>query len=295
MLVTVFTPVYNREKSIRLVYESLQNQTCKDFEWLVINDGSWDKTDLVLNKIIEKHDGSFPINYIKKENEGLNRTINQGLTMAHGILFFRLDSDDTALPDAISLIKQKYILIKDNPKLCSVVFRSQYFDGTMVGYHPYNKDTISDFMSFRFRHHATGDRSEVMKVEVYRKYRFPEFKDETFCPEALVWNRIANDFQCIYCTLPIYRKGFEDDSITSKIYTTLKRCCQGSCTLYNELMHNERLPYSARFGAAIRYYRYALFAKRNLLAGIPVLLLPALPVGLLVVVYDRIKHPEAFN
>lgn len=294
MLVTVFTPVYNREKSIRDVYNSLCAQTCFDFEWLVINDGSTDRTDEILSNIVASHKGPFPINYVKKENEGLNRTINKGLDIAKGEMFMRLDSDDAALSEAVALIQERFSLIKDNPKLCSVAFRSQHFDGTMVGYHPFMEETVSDFCSFRHIFHGTGDRNEVMKVEVFRKFKFPEFEGEKFCPEALVWYRIAKDYQCVYCPEAIYKKGFVDDSITSKIYATLKRCCQGSCTLYFELLNNRVIPYAERFGAAVRYYRYALFAKRSLWKGIPLTLLPALPIGLLVVVYDRMKHPEAF-
>lgn len=294
MLVTVFTPIYNREKSILAVYNSLCSQTCKDFEWLVINDGSTDRTTEILDHILGHHDNSFIINYVSKPNEGLNRTINKGLDLARGTLFMRLDSDDSALPNAIALIHERYEKIKDNPQLCAIAFRSQHFDGTMVGYHPFKWDTVSDFCSFRHIFHGTGDRNEVMKVEVFRKYKFPELEGEKFCPEALIWNRIAKDYQCVYCPEAIYRKGFEDDSITSKIYLTLKQCCQGSCILYFELLNNRVIPYAERFGAAVRYYRYALFAKRSLWKGIPLKLLPALPIGLFVVFYDRMKHPEAF-
>lgn len=296
MLVTVFTPVYNRENSIRDVYDSLCAQTNKDFEWLVLNDGSRDYTEDILEEIVAHHDGSFPIHYIKKENEGLNRTINRALDLAQGTLLMRLDSDDVALPDAVELIHEKYPLIKENDKLCAVAFRSLLFDGSPNGTHPFSEDTISDFCSFRHIHHAIGDRNEVMKVEVFRKFKFPEFEGENFCPEALVWNRIAKDYDCLYVPQAIYKKGFEEDSITAKVYATLKRCCQGSCTLYFELLNNRNIPYKARLGSAVRYYRYAFFAHRSLWRGIPLsLILLALPVGLGVIVYDYLKHPEAFK
>lgn len=291
MLVTVFTPVYNREQSINAVYESLCAQTDMDFEWLVINDGSTDRTSEILEEIVRNHQMPFTINYVKKRNEGLNRTINSALDLAKGTLLMRLDSDDVALPEAVALILEKYVLIKDDPKLCAVAFRSLLFDGSFNGFHPFDMDTRGDFSSFRYVHHATGDRSEVMKLDVFRKFRFPEFEGENFCPEALVWNRIAKEYDCIYAKEAIYKKGFEDDSITAKIYATLKRCSQGSCTLYFEALNNPDIPFKGRFGSAVRYYRYALFANRSLWRGIPLYLIgTALPVGMMVVVADYMKY-----
>lgn len=291
MLVTVFTPVYNREKSIRAVYDSLCVQTNQDFEWLVINDGSTDKTGDIIDNIVQNHRMAFSINYVKKQNEGLNRTINRALCVAKGILMMRLDSDDIALPDAVALIHDKYDLIKEDAKMCALTFRSLRFDGKFNGFHPFEKDTRSDFCTFRYIHHGTGDRSEVMKVEVFRKFMFPEFEGENFCPEALVWNRIAKEYDCIYATEAIYKKGFDADSITAKIYATLKRCCLGSCTLYFEALNNPAIPFKGRFGSAVRYYRYALFAKRSLWRGIPMnLIVTALPVGMMVVVADYFKY-----
>lgn len=291
MLVTVFTPVFNREQSINAVYESLCAQTDMDFEWLVINDGSTDRTDEILEEIVRTHQMPFAINYVRKQNEGLNRTINRALDLAKGTLLMRLDSDDEALPNAVALIHEKYPLIKDDSKLCAVAFRSLLFDGSFNGTHPFQEDTRSDFCSFRYIHHAIGDRNEIMKVDIFKKYRFPEFQGENFCPEALVWNRIAKEYDCIYATEAIYKKGFEDDSITAKIYSTLKRCCQGSCTLYFEALNNSAIPFKGRFGSAVRYYRYAFFAKRSLWRGIPLsLIVTALPVGLMVIVADYLKY-----
>lgn len=291
MFLTIFTPVYNREHCIRAVYNSLCNQTDFDFEWLVINDGSTDRTGEILEEILKNHENSFTINYIKKRNEGLNRTINRALDLAKGFLMMRLDSDDLALPEAVALIHEKFYLIKEDPKLCALAFCSLRFDGMLNGYHPFANDTRSDFTSFRYIHKGRGDRSEVMKVEIFKKYRFPEFVGENFCPEALVWNRIAKEYDCIYAPEAIYKKGFDDDSITAKIYATLKRCCQGSCTLYFEALNNPAIPFKGRFGSAVRYYRYALFAKRSLWKGIPLsLIVTAFPVGMMVVVIDYLKY-----
>lgn len=295
MLITVFTPLYNREKSIRDVYNSLMSQTNKAFEWLVVNDGSTDHSGEIMEDIIAHHDGSFPIQYFQKRNEGLNRTINKGLDWARGDLFFRVDSDDVALPNAVELIQKNYHMIQNNPQLCALVFRPLHFDGTPVGFHPYKDITISDFCTYRYMDGGTGDRSEVVKIEVFRKYKFPEFEGEKFCSEGVVWNRMSNKYKCVYFSDAIYKKGFVDDSITSNIYLTLKRSCRGAALVYYEWMMHEIIPYKERLSLAVRYYRYAFFAKSNIIKGIPLkLVIPALPIGLLIIVRDYIKYPKAF-
>lgn len=297
MLVTVFTPIYNRERSIKAVYDSLCAQTSYNFEWLVLNDGSTDRSGEILEDIIAHHESGFEIRYVVKENEGLSRTINKAIDMAKGELLMRLDSDDVALPNAIELIEQKYPLVKDKTGVCAVAFLSELFDGSINGYHPFFEDREETIVDYRHIYHGTGDRNEVMKVDVYRNFKYPEFEGEKFCSEGVVWDRIAKNYRFLYVPEAIYRKGFDDDSITSKIYQTLKKNCKGTTLLYYEIIRDfPYLPFSERLLFAIKYYRYAFFAHAPLFRGIPLpLVVCGLPLGLLVIIYDRFKYPEAFN
>ena len=104
MLLTVFTPVYNRADLIRRTYQSLLRQTDKDFEWLVVNDGSTDDgaTDAALDDIVVNHDGSFPIVVVRQENGGKHRAVNRGVRMARAPWFIILDSDDILADDAVA-------------------------------------------------------------------------------------------------------------------------------------------------------------------------------------------------
>lgn len=291
MIVTIFTPTYNRAHSIEKVYNSLCCQTNKNFEWLLINDGSTDSTDAVINHFISTHDKSFPIRYIKKINEGLMRTINQAIDLAEGEFFCRLDSDDYALPTLVQLIIENAHFIRGKEDLCSIAFLSQKMDGIINGYHPFSKPTRSNFTEYRDKYNAIGDRSEVMKTDVLRKYKFPEFINEKFCPEGLVWNRIAQKYDAIYIPMPIYVKGENEDSITSQIYFHLKKNCKGTTLYYYEIIINKKLSFRYRFINTIKYYRYAFFAKASIIIGIPKhLCILGLPCGLLVMLYDKIKY-----
>ena len=103
MRITVFTPTYNRSYIIERLYHSLKRQTFRDFEWIVIDDGSTDDTELRFTQI-QNDSNDFPIHYIKTANGGKHRAINKGVTRASGELFYIVDSDDFLPDDALEII-----------------------------------------------------------------------------------------------------------------------------------------------------------------------------------------------
>ena len=72
---TIFTPTYNRANTLPRVFESLEMQTLKNFEWLIIDDGSTDNTEEVVSSFYSK--ASFPIRYVKQENAGKQAAWNK--------------------------------------------------------------------------------------------------------------------------------------------------------------------------------------------------------------------------
>ena len=98
-LITVFTPTYNRGYTLENLFNSLLVQTNKNFEWLIVDDGSTDNTEDLVNRF--KDVSSFKIRYIKKKNGGKHTAINCGVNLAEGFLFFIVDSDDQLTKDAI--------------------------------------------------------------------------------------------------------------------------------------------------------------------------------------------------
>ena len=102
MTITVLTPTYNRAKLLDRLYQSLCQQTYQDFEWIVVNDGSKDDTDEVVQSFIAEK--KINILYIKQENGGKHRAINRGVKEAKGKLFFTIDSDDCLTKDAVEKV-----------------------------------------------------------------------------------------------------------------------------------------------------------------------------------------------
>lgn len=101
-MITVFTPTYNRENTLARLYESLKEQTYKDFEWLIVDDGSTDSTSSLIQKFQEEN--IIQIRYYYTSNGGKHRAINFGVKKANGELFFIVDSDDYVMPNVLEII-----------------------------------------------------------------------------------------------------------------------------------------------------------------------------------------------
>lgn len=289
-MITVFTPLYNREMSIYATYVSLRNQTKQEpFEWLVINDGSTDGSDAIMQKIIGSHDGVFSITYISRENKGLNRTLNEAIERAEGDLFCRLDSDDWAAPNLIEQISLHYREIENNDSICALVFLTRVSD-VINGRHPFKEPSLTSFLKYRDFYKATGDRVEVMKTYVYRAFLYPEFEGEKFCPEGIVWNRLSVKYQALYIPIAVVEKTFPEDSITKSVYAVLKRNLKGTLTYYSEIINHPEASGKYKCLNSIKYFRYKLATRTSHSRYSIPLVYQIIGVlgGLLILIYDKL-------
>ena len=103
MFITVFTPTFNRAHLLPRLYHSLLDQTCSDFEWVVVDDESQDNTDAVINEF-QNSEHSFPIRYYKQPHGGKHRAMNLAVREAKGKFFFTVDSDDWLPDDAVETV-----------------------------------------------------------------------------------------------------------------------------------------------------------------------------------------------
>lgn len=210
--ITVFTPTFNRAYILTQLYESLRKQTLYSFEWLIIDDGSTDETENLIKKWM-KEDNKFCIRYYKKGNGGKCRAINCALDYAQGRLFFIVDSDDYLIDDAIEKILKWEGNLSPNVKFCGVsgnlgisksftlntIFNSEYYDGTLLD---------------RYRN-IDGERAFVFYTKIHKKYKYPEYDNEKFMTEAVVYNRMANDgYKMRYYNDIICVYKYQEDGLT---------------------------------------------------------------------------------
>lgn len=253
-MITIFTPTYNRAYSLPRLYESLCKQSDSDFEWLIVNDGSTDNTDELVKSYIA--DNRISINYIVKKNGGKHRAINRGVAEAKGELFFIVDSDDFLTPDAIKAIKHVFAPIKEMESYAGICGLKVYLSGEKVGGECDFDILDCNALDFRYKFHVKGDMAEVFRTEVLKQYPFPEFDDERFCPEALVWNRIALKYKLRYAYQRIYVCEYQPDGLSAKITRIRHQSSQASTLYYSELTQMP-VPISIRIKSCINYWRFS--------------------------------------
>ncbi len=111
---TIFTPTYNRAYMLENLYNNLKEQTFKDFEWLIVDDGSTDNTKELVNTFIDEK--LININYIIKQNGGKHTAMNLGSEYSQGELFFVVDSDDGLVKDALEKMNKSWQSVKEKDK-----------------------------------------------------------------------------------------------------------------------------------------------------------------------------------
>ena len=156
-MITVFTPTFNRAYIIDNLYRSLLRQTDKDFEWIIVDDGSTDDTAKYVEGI-QKNDNGFTITYTIQQNGGKHRAINRGVTLANGELFFIVDSDDYLTDDAIEKIKKWRNTLTPNCKWAGVSGLRGYTNGTIVGQMKQNVEYIDASNLERKQKKLLGDK-----------------------------------------------------------------------------------------------------------------------------------------
>ena len=188
--ITVFTPAYNRAHTLEALYRSLRRQTFRDFEWLIVDDGSTDGTKEFV-KQWQSEGNSFPIHYVFQENGGKCRAINHGLELAMGELFFTVDSDDYLLDDALENAARWEAELPKNEKFCAISGNL----GTAPGQtpnaplpEPYYDGTALDRYGV-----VKGERALLFYTKIHRDYLYPVCQGERFMTEAVTWNRMAAD------------------------------------------------------------------------------------------------------
>lgn len=258
MEITVFTPAYNRAYIIGKLYESLLSQTDRNFEWLIVDDGSTDGTEALCKSFIAEQ--KIPVYYIKTENGGKHRAINRGVKAARGDFFFIVDSDDYLPGNAIERVRFYTEQIKDDCAFAGVCGLRVYTDGRKVGGEADYQVLDTDAISIREKYHVKGDLAEIYKTEVMRQYPFPEFENEKFVSEELVWNRIARKYKLRYFYEGIYVCDYLADGLTKSIRRHFRNSPKGTMNLYHEQFISDRR-WKTKIIAAINYWRYTINYK----------------------------------
>lgn len=288
MLITVFTPAYNRAHLLPKLFESLERQTFDCFEWVVVDDGSEDNTQDVISDLAAKNETRFAVRYFRQQNGGKHRAINRGVGEAQGELFLILDSDDTLPDNSLETIAHYYNQIREDNTFGGVCGYMAHHDGTVIGRGNDDKVLDTDSISLRYKYNVEGDMCEVFRTSVLKEYMFPEIDGERFCPEALVWNRIAQKYKLRVFHEVIYYRDYLEGGLTDKIVRIRMKSPIASMMTYAEL-NGCRIPFLHKMKAAINYWRFRFCASSGVKPVLSWGYFWTLPLGLLLHINDLRK------
>lgn len=215
-ILTIFTPTYNRAHTLGRTYESLCRQTCKDFEWLVVDDGSTDGTgDLVAGWIAE---GKISIRYIYQENQGMHGAHNTAYENIDTELNTCIDSDDWMPDDAVEKIIT-FWREKGNDKYAGMVGLDASSAGGLVG-NEFPEGLTSTTLSGYYNHlHGTGDKKLVYRTEVVKKYPpYPIFPGERYVGLGSLYLMIDQDYELLVMNEPLVVVEYQDDGSTRNMW-----------------------------------------------------------------------------
>jgi glycosyltransferase involved in cell wall biosynthesis len=211
-LFTVFTPTYNRAHTLGRVHDSLAAQTLRDFEWLIVDDGSSDGTAALVAGWQAGAD--FPIRYLRQENRGKHAATNRGAAAARGELLLTLDSDDACLPQALERLAGHWLAIPEPERARFAGVSARCLDqfGRPVG--PRLPRPLMDVSAHELRHRwrVAGELWGFTRTALVRAHPAPEPPGARFVPEDLIWSPIASGHLTRFVDEPlrIYHRGAAD-------------------------------------------------------------------------------------
>ena len=263
MNVTVLTPTYNRAKLLSKLYDSLEKQENENFEWIVIDDGSTDNTEQFINSI--KNTATFSLKYYKKKNGGKHTALNYAYKYITTPLTFIVDSDDWLTCNAISVIEKIYEEFKSEDDLCGFSFLRGKLDGGYLSSSGVPFDGLKEnFVECRINREIGGDMAEVWYTHCLKEYPFPEFEDEKFLGEDMVWIQMAKKYKLRFFNKVIYISDYRDDGLT---YNRRKHNIASAkgCVARAEVFLKSDANLKVKIKSMLQYQIYSRFAKYSYL------------------------------
>ena len=220
MFLSIVTPTYNRAHLLKRCYESLCKIKKKEFEWIIIDDGSVDQTKEIIAEMQMK--AGFKINYIKKKNGGKHTALNLSTKYVIGDYVFVLDSDDWLGVDTVDVIENYVEKYRNDDSIAGFSFHKATSNGRFIGGKYKKAEEKCNFVDYVLnRREAKGERLEVLKREWYCKFLYPEVEGEHFFSEIYTMLNISNYKDLVYIDYSFYFAEYQEDGLTSNIHTML--------------------------------------------------------------------------
>jgi glycosyltransferase involved in cell wall biosynthesis len=299
---TVFTATFNRAHTLHRAYEDLCQQTYRDFEWLIVDDGSTDDTASLVG--VWAKEAPFTIRYVHQENRGKHVAFNRGVELARGKLFLSLDSDDGCVRQALERFKWHWDQISPTARdaFSGVAALSADQFGHLNG-NRFPSDVFdSDSLESKYRYKIAGDKWGFSRIEVLKQFPFPEPPGLKFVPESVVWFKIARVYRIRYVNEVLLTYWTSDSPGTRFSNSGLSKTLAAGLALLHRNNLNDNLRWFryapiSFLRSSLDFSRFSLDSgtgilkqRRQLGATAQAFWFASLPFGLGVSLWDRYRN-----
>lgn len=259
MLITIITATYNRANTLPRLYQSLINQEMVDFEWILVDDGSVDETEELVNTWIEEN--KITLRYFKKLNQGKTRAVNFGFSQHPlGKFSFVLDSDDHLSHNALCIIKNNITSLPE--EFIGIIGLKYDTKGEIIG-QKFTSHEGSYIDIYFGRNAILGDKLFIIRSDIYKKSIVLPFQGEKFMPDNLPYikaNKLGGYKLINVC---LYSGDYLEDGMTSNIYRMVMSNIRGYIYEKRELQR-EKLSFRFRLLNNVKFIHYCILNKMGI-------------------------------
>ena len=283
---TIFTPAYNRAYTLHLGYEALLRQTCQDFEWLIIDDGSTDNTREMVARWIKEN--KIPIRYHYQENQGMHGAHNTAYRLITTELNTCIDSDDYMPDDAVEKIVTFWKKYGSN-EVAGIIGLDADFQGNIIGTtFTEEQTTLGNF----YAQGGKGDKKMIYRTEITNKYpEYPLFKGEKYVSLGYKYELIDQDYPLLTLNEVLVKVEYRPDGSSMNMFRQYIKNPQGFAFIRKSSMQLAPTA-KRRFMEAIHYVSSSLILKnKRFLQESPkkFLTLCAIPFGIALYLFIQFK------
>jgi len=268
--ITVCTPTFNSSHLIHRVFNSLKRQEYKNFEWIIIDDGSTDETNSIVERYKLEAEGAFPIIYYYQKNQHKKVALYNGIQIAKGQLFVTCDADDEMMPYTLRYFCLYWSDIYNSKEYVCVNMRCVDQNGNIVGKLFPSFFVDSNYLDMEYKLKLNTDFIECWRTDFLKEHFINLSRIKGFVPEAY-WMRkyAALGYKTRYFNTVgrIYYRDVET-SIKNSFYDNIKKNLAGLLLNLSDELDNYLLKYImfsplSFIRSAISYNAFRMFDKKN--------------------------------
>lgn len=269
-MITIFTPVYNRKDNILKLKNSLDAQTNKNFEWLIVDDGSTDGFENIVNNW-KSQSTNYQINYLKQSNQGKHIAFNNGVVHAKGDWFFCVDSDDYLNDTAISKIYND-IGFLTNKEVGLIYPRKMSNVNDQDQWSKINGMDL-DVMDLRDVY-KIKESAIILREGDIKRLPFRKFANEKFLPESWLYQKLIPIGKFKAINEPIYISEYLEAGLTRNVWDLWRNNPEGIISILNEKYYLLKkykglLRFKSKIKCVINYNSLCLAAGKSIFHQTP--------------------------